>query len=222
MQKEIGVSTSKREELVDITSQVKKVVAESKVKEGTCNVYVPHATASIIINENWDPNINEDFLSCLSSLVPSGKWLHDRVDGNGDAHIKAAIVGPSETLIIEKGELVRAGKGNVSYGYKGKSKHQNIEKSNVSSWSQNFVKDNLIPGMAYERKTIGYTKCNCNAEWLGAICLDIFAGSGTTFVALKKFKPKAKWIGFEINKDYIKIAEKRLAQKNLIELKVIK
>lgn len=69
-----------------------------------------------------------------------------------------------------------------------------------------------------DRKTIGYTKCSCNTKWKGAICLDPFAGSGTTFVALKKYKPTAKWLGFEINEDYIKIANKRLAQKTLYEI----
>lgn len=106
MQKEITISTSKREELVDITDQVKKIVAESKVKEGLCNVYVPHATAAITINENYDPNVMTDIVNCLGKLVPQGKWIHDRVDGNGDSHIKSAIVGPSETIPVKDGELL--------------------------------------------------------------------------------------------------------------------
>lgn len=106
MKKELIIQTGKRQEVIDITEQVKKIVAESKIEEGICLVYTPHATAGIIINENWDPNICDDFLEALSSLIPKGKWRHDAVDGNGDAHIKAALVGPSESLVIEKGNLM--------------------------------------------------------------------------------------------------------------------
>ena len=100
------VHSQRKQEVIDITNTIRKIVAESTVKEGICVVYTPHATAAIIINENWDPNINEDFLKTLSTLIPAGKWLHDKVDGNGDAHIKSALVGPSETLLIADGELV--------------------------------------------------------------------------------------------------------------------
>ncbi len=106
MKKEFSVHSGKRQEVIDITESVKKIIAESKVKEGICLVYTPHTTASIIINENWDPHICDDFLEALSSLIPKGKWRHDAVDGNGDAHIKAALIGPSESLVIEKGNLV--------------------------------------------------------------------------------------------------------------------
>lgn len=106
MKKEFTLHSGKRQEVIDITQPVEKIVAESGVKEGLCLVYTPHATAGIIINENWDPNIGDDFLEALSSLIPLGKWRHDSVDGNGDAHIKAALVGPSESLIIGDGNLV--------------------------------------------------------------------------------------------------------------------
>ncbi|MBW2981131.1 secondary thiamine-phosphate synthase enzyme YjbQ [Candidatus Woesearchaeota archaeon] len=106
MQKEITVSTSKKEELVDITDEVKRIVADSKVKEGLCNVYVPHATAAVTLNENADPNVMVDIVNALDKVVPQGKWLHDRVDGNGDSHIKSAIVGPSETIPIKDGKLL--------------------------------------------------------------------------------------------------------------------
>ncbi len=104
--KTFEVNSEKKQEVIDITNRVKNIVRESKVKDGLCVVYVPHATASIIINENWDPNIGDDLLDALSSLIPEGKWRHDAVDGNGAAHIKSALAGPSETLIIEDGELL--------------------------------------------------------------------------------------------------------------------
>src|SRR3989338_8329959 len=105
MQEEIHISTKKKQELVDITSSVDSIVKKSKVKEGLCNVFAAHATAAIIINENWDPNICLDLLDSLNKLIPSGIWRHDKVDGNADSHIKSAILGPQETIPIKNGEL---------------------------------------------------------------------------------------------------------------------
>jgi len=104
MIKEFLVGSNKREDVIDITKQIKKIV--KGVKEGICLVYTPHATAAVIINENYDPNINLDFQNALYKLIPQGKWKHDEVDGNADAHIKAAIVGPSETLLVKDGSLI--------------------------------------------------------------------------------------------------------------------
>jgi secondary thiamine-phosphate synthase enzyme len=59
-----------------------------------------------MIQENWDPDICDDILECLSRVAPKGRWRHDAVDGNADAHIKAGIVGPSETVPLENGELL--------------------------------------------------------------------------------------------------------------------
>jgi secondary thiamine-phosphate synthase enzyme len=103
---EFEIKTRKEQEIVDITEKVKEIVRRSKVKEGLVCVYTPHATAAIIINENWDPNVCLDFIDALNKLVPKGIWRHDKVDGNGDAHIKAALVGPSEALIVKNGDLV--------------------------------------------------------------------------------------------------------------------
>lgn len=104
--KEITVSTSKRQELVDITDKVKKFVGDSKVKEGVCSIFTPHATASIMINENHDPNVCLDIIECLNKLVPNGKWKHDCVDNNADSHIKSSIVGCSQTVPIKDGKLM--------------------------------------------------------------------------------------------------------------------
>lgn len=117
--------------------------------------------------------------------------------------------GKARERIYVRGELVRAGKGHISYGYKGGSKHQNTEKSKISSWSQNFVKDSLVPGMAYEQTFIGYTDCGCEAGWTSGTVLDPFIGSGTTAVVAKKLG--RNWIGIDINPDYCRMARKRLA-----------
>ena len=105
MQEEFYISTKKKQELIDITENVNSIIKKSKIKEGLCSVFTAHATAAIIINENYDPNICTDLLNALNKLVPSGIWLHDRIDGNADAHIKAAILGPSETIPVKNGEL---------------------------------------------------------------------------------------------------------------------
>lgn len=105
MQTEFIVKTSKKQELIDINDNVKDIVSKSKIKNGICNVFSRHATAAIIINENYDSNICLDIIDALNNLIPSGKWRHDKVDGNADAHIKSAVLGPSETIPVSGGEL---------------------------------------------------------------------------------------------------------------------
>jgi len=102
----IKVKSSKRNELIDINHEVEDIVAKSKIQEGMCNIYAPHATCGIMINENYDPNICLDIIDSLKEYIPQGKWRHDRIDDNADAHIKAGIVGPSETIPISEGRLV--------------------------------------------------------------------------------------------------------------------
>ena len=101
----IIVNSNKRNELIDINQQVVEIVANSGIKEGLCNVYTPHATCGIMINENYDPNICLDIVDCLKEHIKEGKWRHDRIDDNADSHIKSAIVGPSETIPILNGKL---------------------------------------------------------------------------------------------------------------------
>ena len=99
------VSTTSRQQIIDINKQVKDIVKDSKIKEGLCLIYIPHTSAAVIINENADRNIMLDIIDALNKVVPQGQWKHDKIDGNGDSHIKSAILGPSETVIIDKGEL---------------------------------------------------------------------------------------------------------------------
>lgn len=106
MQHTFTINTSQRMEMIDINSKIDEIVAKSGVKEGLCSVFVQHATAAIAVNENYDPNICLDFNDLLAKLIPQGKWRHDAVDGNADAHIKATIVGPNETIPIKNGKLL--------------------------------------------------------------------------------------------------------------------
>ena len=103
---EISISTSKKQEIIDITKEIKEIVEKSDTKEGICVVYTPHATAAIILNENYDPDIMIDTLDALDNIIPQGKWKHDKIDGNGAAHIKSSIIGPSESIIIKDGKLL--------------------------------------------------------------------------------------------------------------------
>ena len=100
------VRTRTTREMVDLTPTVAEIVSRSGVGEGQATVFVPHATAAIIINENDDPNVCTDVLDLLRRLVPDGCWRHDRIDGNGAAHIQAAILGPSETIPVDGGRLL--------------------------------------------------------------------------------------------------------------------
>ena len=105
MQEIITLSTSKKQEMVDITEDIASIVKKSKVKNGLCNIFAMHATAAVVINENYDPNICLDIIDALDKMVEDGVWRHDKVDGNAASHIKAAILGPSETIPIKGGEL---------------------------------------------------------------------------------------------------------------------
>ncbi len=98
--------TTAHHQVIDVTEQVVQVLEGSGVTEGQLTVYTPHATAAITINENDDPNIGRDFLTALGKLVVEHDgWLHDRIDNNAAAHIKSALVGPSETVPIIAGKL---------------------------------------------------------------------------------------------------------------------
>jgi len=103
---EFTLRSSQKQELLDISSQLAEAVRESGIERGIASLYVTHATAAVIINENWDPNICTDLIQLLDKQIPQGVWLHDRVDGNGAAHLKAALCGPSETVPVEGGQPV--------------------------------------------------------------------------------------------------------------------
>lgn len=107
MQKEIKISTKEHNELIDITKEIENIVSESKVKHGLCNVFAAHATAAILINENYDPNVMEDIINALNKIIPEhNNYKHDQIDNNAASHIKAAIIGPSETIPIKDSKLL--------------------------------------------------------------------------------------------------------------------
>ena len=101
----IDIITRTRTEFVDVTSQIQEIIRQNEVKEGICYLYVPHTTAAVTINESADRNVVEDIIFMLNKVIPfESKYLHS--EGNSAAHIKASIVGPSETIPIENGRLM--------------------------------------------------------------------------------------------------------------------
>jgi len=105
MQYSITFPTHEREALYDITDRVAAVLADSGAASGLCAVYAQGATAAIMIQENWDDSVQGDVVTLLRKLIPRGVWEHDKQDGNGDSHLKAGIVGPSETIPFNNGTL---------------------------------------------------------------------------------------------------------------------
>jgi secondary thiamine-phosphate synthase enzyme len=91
--------------MIDITNRIRILLKESRIKSGVCHVFVPHTTAAVTINENADPDVPRDILMELEKNVPfNDNYRH--AEGNSAAHVKASIVGASETIFIEDGELV--------------------------------------------------------------------------------------------------------------------
>ena len=105
MRKTIELQTPQREILVDITDRVQAVVDAGGVRDGLVALYAQGATAALMIQENWDDSVQTDVVNLLRKLAPKGVWLHDAQDGNGDAHLKSGLVGPSETIPLIDGKL---------------------------------------------------------------------------------------------------------------------
>jgi len=100
MQQIITLRTDHNNGLYDITSKVVSLIKTSKVQNGIASVYARGSTAAIMIQENWDQSVQNDVITLLKRMIPSGIWEHDRQDNNGDAHLKAGLIGPSETIPI--------------------------------------------------------------------------------------------------------------------------
>ena len=102
---EFPVRTTSHTQMIDITRQVQQTVSESGVKDGLCIVFIPHTTAAVTINENADPDVQTDFMKEINKIVPwEDGYLH--MEGNAAAHLKASMMGFSETVIIKDGRLV--------------------------------------------------------------------------------------------------------------------
>ena len=101
----LRIETRSRVEFKDVTSLIQKTIEETGIRSGTCHVFVPHTTAAVLINENDDPALMKDLDNFLTRLAPAERdYFHN--DGNCDAHLKAALIGSSKSLLIENGQLI--------------------------------------------------------------------------------------------------------------------
>ncbi|GAB6097857.1 secondary thiamine-phosphate synthase enzyme YjbQ [Desulfatiferula olefinivorans] len=102
---QITVTTTARNQMIDITEAVEQKLREAGINDGLCLVFVPHTTAGVTINENADPDVRTDILAALARMVPKDPaYLHR--EGNSDAHVKSSLTGVSATLAVERGRLV--------------------------------------------------------------------------------------------------------------------
>ena len=100
----LQVSTHSNTELINITGEIQKFVTESRVNSGLCQIFIPHTTAAVTINENADPSVKRDILMELNKLIPFEDNYHHS-EGNSAAHIKSSLLGCSLTVIIEENRL---------------------------------------------------------------------------------------------------------------------
>lgn len=99
---EFTVATEERLTAVDVTDRVEAALPDDA--SGTATVFVEHTTAGVAVNEA-ESRLLSDFERALSDLVPDEGWAHDRIDDNADSHVRALLVGASETVPVEEGAL---------------------------------------------------------------------------------------------------------------------
>ncbi len=105
MIKELTFRTLGKEDFVDVTEKVKRILENSNTDEGTVTLFVPHTTAAVTINENADPDVKSDMIRTLNRMVPED-WHYDHMEGNSPAHVKASLVGMSEIVPIQRGKML--------------------------------------------------------------------------------------------------------------------
>jgi secondary thiamine-phosphate synthase enzyme len=105
MIKTISVKTGKRNQLIDITSEIQNIVTESGIVDGIVELFVPHTTAAVTINENADPDVESDIVKFLEKLIPQNSGF-SHAEGNSDSHIKSSLVGPNQRVFISNGRLL--------------------------------------------------------------------------------------------------------------------
>lgn len=101
----LELSTTKRNDFIDITGEIGGALSRARMESGLCYIHIPHSTAGITINENADPTVQADIESKLNRMIPKGEG-YTHPEGNSDSHIKSSLIGTTLTLIVEKGSLV--------------------------------------------------------------------------------------------------------------------
>lgn len=101
----LSVKTHAQTEMINVTKEIQKQVTDSGMENGLCMVFVPHTTAAVTINESADPAVKQDILMVLNEMVP-WKAAYRHMEGNSPAHLKTTLVGSSEVIAVENGQLV--------------------------------------------------------------------------------------------------------------------
>ncbi|MDW8242775.1 MAG: secondary thiamine-phosphate synthase enzyme YjbQ [Thermogemmata sp.] len=102
----LDVTSHRRTEMIDITAAIQDLLRNSALRNGLCVVYCPHTTAAVTIQEHADPDVAHDLLLWLNQTVPQHLPGYRHGEGNSDAHIKSALVGPSVTVLVQEGKLL--------------------------------------------------------------------------------------------------------------------
>jgi len=103
--KKLSVKSISHEEMVDITSEIQSMLKSEKIENGIAIIYIPHTTAAVTINEGADPDVQYDIINHLQKIIPhNAGYRHS--EGNSDAHIKASMLGSSQTILINNNQLV--------------------------------------------------------------------------------------------------------------------
>jgi secondary thiamine-phosphate synthase enzyme len=101
----LELKTNSQTEFLDITNLIRDLVSQSEITDGLCQIFIPHTTAAVTINENADPTVKKDMLKELNKIIPfDDNYQH--FEGNSAAHIKSSIIGPALAVIIQKGQLM--------------------------------------------------------------------------------------------------------------------
>lgn len=101
-----SVSSKSRNEMIDITSQVKKIVNSADIENGDIIIHIPHTTAAVTINENADPSVADDILLTLEELIPNNRKGYRHAEGNSDSHVKSSLIGCTQQILLENGNLL--------------------------------------------------------------------------------------------------------------------
>lgn len=105
MIEKISIESSTRNQMIDITEHIMRMVSKNGIIDGICTVFVPHTTAAVTINENADPDVKTDLISKLGRLIPENDGYR-HTEGNSDAHLKSSLFGPSLQVIVSGGKPV--------------------------------------------------------------------------------------------------------------------
>jgi len=100
------IKTRQRSEIVDVTDAIRRLVRQNNIRDGMAICYVPHTTAAVTINENYDPDVKHDVLRKLDELIPKTETYYQHDEGNSDSHVKTSLVGNSTIVLVEQGDLV--------------------------------------------------------------------------------------------------------------------